>query len=111
MGIVQSSNYPIFLEKSEHIKDEYLLVYGRWLNDYQTSLKEKSQLSQKLMKRSYSLLCDQAKTIEKMAQFMTKDVSSYYEKLRKRVQEAIGPKSLEYLKCVNNTLEVGMRIY
>lgn len=86
-------------------------MYGRWLNDYQNYLKDKSQNYQKLMRRTHGFLCDQAKNIEKMAAVMIKDIPQYYDKLKKRVQEIIGQKSVEYMKCVNSTLEVGMRIY
>jgi hypothetical protein len=87
------------------------MLYGKWLAEYVNGLKEKSQTSQKLMKRIYSFLCEQVKIIEKMTQFMTKDVPQYYEKLRKRVQDIIGTKSVEYLKCINNTFEMSMKIY
>lgn len=49
--------------------------------------------------------------MERMANYIIKEMVQYYDKLKKRVQEIVGVKSVEYMKCVNSTLEVGMRIY
>lgn len=105
------SKYPIFLEYYEHIKDEYLPCFGRWLNDYQNYLREKSQAYQKVLRKIYGFFADMTKGMERMSLFLIKDVPLTYEKLKKRLQELIGNKSVDFIRCVNSTLEVSMRVY
>lgn len=105
------SKYPIFLEQSSMIKDEYLPCFGRWLNDYHSYLQNKSQTNFKVLKKTYHFLLDQAKGFEKMSNFMVKDVPQSYNNLKKKLQDTLGTKSLELTRCVNCALEMGMRIY
>jgi hypothetical protein len=54
---------------------------------------------------------DQARGLEKMSMFLIKDMPQTYDRLKKRVQEIIGNKSNDFVKCVNATLELSMRVY
>jgi hypothetical protein len=99
-----TSKYPVFLEKNEFVREEYLLCFGRWLSDYQNYLRERCQTYQKTIKRVYGFLADQTRALEKMSIFFIKDLPQTYDKLKKRMQDIIGNRSSEYAKCVNVTL-------
>ena len=81
------------------------------MNDYQNYLREKSQTYQKILRRIYGYLVDQTRGMEKMSLFLIKDVPQTYDKLKKRLQELIGNKSVDFIRCVNSTLELSMRVY
>jgi hypothetical protein len=54
---------------------------------------------------------DHTRGLEKMSTFLIKDVPQTYDKLKKRLQEIVGNKSCDFVKCVNATLELSMRVY